>query len=107
MVFESDRIVKMSIPAVRIAVARILSKEYSMSQESIAKKLDITQAAVNKYLKKRYSKTTAHLIELINRKGFGRKIARMIVEKKDISEINNEIDRAASDSYIMKNAIGT
>jgi predicted transcriptional regulator len=104
MVFEVDRVVKSSIPAVRIAVAEILSNEYSLGQDQIAKKLGITQAAVNKYLKKKYSKETKFIIGLIKEKGFDRKIAKMIIENQKLSDINNEIDRSASSSYVISNA---
>ena len=45
-----SNLVKLSIPAIRYALARILIDKYTMDQSQIAATLGITQAAVNKYL---------------------------------------------------------
>ena len=55
MVSECDRFIKTAIPAIRIAVAELLSTKYKMGQAEIAKRMGVTQAAVNKYLNGRYS----------------------------------------------------
>ena len=52
------------IPAFRRAVAREMSSHYHMTQQEIAKRLGITQAAVSKYLSSR--KGAANSTEVIN-----------------------------------------
>lgn len=50
MKFESEIITKKLLPAVRSILTRELKYEYGFKQTEIARKLDITQAAVSKYL---------------------------------------------------------
>ena len=103
MAYECDSIVKMAIPAVRIAVARVLSKEYGFGQELIAKRLGVTQASVSKYLNGRHSKSTTALMALVRKRGFDKRIARAVAAKGSLSRINNLVDEAASDPYIIRN----
>ena len=96
MVFERDNTIKMTIPAVRIAVARILKSKYKMGQEEIAKRMGITQAAVNKYLNGKYSDKTGKIISGIKEGGLDAKVAGMVASGKGISVINEYIDRIAA-----------
>ncbi|MEM0149301.1 MAG: hypothetical protein QXW10_00180 [Candidatus Micrarchaeaceae archaeon] len=54
-------LVKLSIPAIRYALAHVLKDRYQMEQSQIATSLGITQAAVNKYLLGRCSANTSKL----------------------------------------------
>jgi len=100
MVSEFDSTIKTSISAIRISVARILSKK--MSQQQIAKKLGITQAAVNKYLNGKHPKPVVNLISFIKRKKIDKTIATMVLSGKGIRKINESIDRAVSTIYTSR-----
>ena len=99
MVSECDRMMKAAIPAVRIAVATLLSKKYLMSQKNIADRLGITQASVNKYLNGRYSKKIMELVTLAKKSGSDAAIAGMVVSGKSLDYVNEKIDGAASSMY--------
>ncbi|MCL4389453.1 helix-turn-helix domain-containing protein [Candidatus Marsarchaeota archaeon] len=96
MVFERDNTIKMAIPAVRIAVVRILKSRYRFGQEEIAKRMGITQAAVNKYLNGRYSGKTGKIMMRIKERGLDAKVAGMVAAGKRIPAINEQIDRIAA-----------
>ncbi len=91
--------IRQSIPAVRIAVAKLLKSKYSMGQAEIAKRMGITQAAVNKYLNGKYSNRIKRTVTGIKAAGFDKKIARMVVSGKSISLVNESIDRIAASIY--------
>lgn len=100
MVSECDRFIKTAIPAIRIAVAELLKAKYKMGQAEIAKKMGVTQAAVNKYLNGKYSDRIKGIVAGTKAAGSDKKIAEMIVSGKNISLVNENIDRAASSMYM-------
>ncbi|MGC8648792.1 MAG: hypothetical protein ACP5UN_01050 [Candidatus Micrarchaeia archaeon] len=55
MLKESDVFIKEFMPAFKARCAKIMHKKYKMKQKDIAKILEITQPAVNKYLNEKYS----------------------------------------------------
>ena len=67
MYTNCDEIFKITIPAVRIAVAKSLSKKYKMSQSDIAKQLGTTQAAISKYFDGNYSSKIAKVERVVER----------------------------------------
>jgi predicted transcriptional regulator len=99
MVSECDRFIKTAIPAIRIAVAELLSTKYRMSQKNIANGLGITQAAVNKYLNGKHSEKIGKLIIQVKKEGTGTAIAGMVASGKDPNRVNERIDSAASSMY--------
>ena len=105
MVSECDRAVRAAIPAVRITVSEILSRDYGMPQEEIAKRLGVTQASVNKYLNSKYSGSTARVIVAIRRAGLDRKIARAAARRGRVSELNEMVDDAAASPYVVRSAL--
>ena len=52
MKFESEVISEKLLPAVRSIIATKLKDDYGLKQIEIARKLDITQAAVSNYMRK-------------------------------------------------------
>ncbi|MGC8572298.1 MAG: transcriptional regulator [Candidatus Micrarchaeia archaeon] len=50
-----DDVIKEFIPAFKARCAKILYKDYKMNQKDIASMLNITQPAIHKYLKGKYS----------------------------------------------------
>ncbi len=100
MVSECDSVIRQAIPAVRIAVAKLLKAKYKMGQAEIANRMGITQAAVNKYLNGRYSDKIKRIATGIKAEGFDKKIAAMIASGKKVSLVNENIDRAASSMYV-------
>jgi predicted transcriptional regulator len=51
MIVPYEMVYKTAIPTLRAMIARRLIEEYGLSQEEVAKKLEITQAAVSYYIK--------------------------------------------------------
>jgi predicted transcriptional regulator len=105
MYTNCDEIFKITIPAVRIAIAKSLNKKYKMNQSEIAKRLGIAQAAVSKYLSNRYSTKIAKVERIITSKKLEQPIIRMIVAKRDKKTISQSIDRLASSGYMIKQTL--
>jgi predicted transcriptional regulator len=94
--FECHEMIKISIPSIRYALARILYKNYNFSQKKISDSLGITQAAVSKYLSHNCSKA---IIETGNDKRFV-KVAGILAKKISMGkistdELKSEIDKSA------------
>ncbi|MCP8308491.1 MAG: helix-turn-helix domain-containing protein [archaeon] len=51
MIVPYEMVYKTAIPTLRAMIARRLIEDYGLSQEEVAKKLEITQAAVSYYIK--------------------------------------------------------
>ena len=96
MVSECAGMIKTAVPAIRIAVARLLKSKYRMGQLEIARGLGVTQASVNKYLNGRYSRSIGGAMASIRGKGLDRRIAKMVVSGISTHLVNESIDRAAS-----------
>ncbi|MFI5412451.1 MAG: hypothetical protein ACHQX1_01010 [Candidatus Micrarchaeales archaeon] len=107
MYTNCDEIFKITIPAVRIAVARSLNKKYRMSQSEIAKSLGIAQAAVSKYLSSKYSLKIASVEKTIESKRLADSIIKMIISKKDKKTVSNSVDQLASSAVLVKEALKT
>ena len=60
--------VKEFLPALKARAAKILSEQYQMNQTKIANLLQITQAAVSKYLSGKYSLGVKRLESRLNEK---------------------------------------
>lgn len=97
---QQHDMIKAAIPAVRIAVARKLKDRYGMGQQEIAKRMGITQAAVNKYLNERYSNQIKKIVAIIEASGFDKRIAAMVASGKNTLMVNRNIDRAASAVFL-------
>ncbi len=102
MVSECDTTIRTAIPAIRIAVAQLLNKKYMVPQGQIAKKLGVTQAAVNKYINGKYSVKISAAVNLIKRKGYDSTIAELVMSGKGIAEVNAKIDKVASSIYLSR-----
>ncbi len=107
MYTNCDEIFKVTIPAVRIAVAKTLNSKYKMSQSEIAKSLGVAQAAVSKYLSNKYSSKIASVERTIESKRLADSIIKMIVSKKDKMNVSQDIDQLASSAILVKEALKT
>ncbi|MEM5766576.1 MAG: helix-turn-helix domain-containing protein [Candidatus Aenigmatarchaeota archaeon] len=74
-------VVKKIIPAVRVRVAKQLYKKYNFSQEEIANKLNLTQAAISKYLSGKYTEEIRKLERSENVKNISEEIVKAILYK--------------------------
>lgn len=74
-----ERAAKEIIPAVRSALIKELKSGYGITEESIARHLDVTQAAISKYVTNKYSKKSGAIEERID-KELVRKYAKALVE---------------------------
>lgn len=97
-----DDIFRLTIPAARIATAKLLSKRYSMNQSEIARRLGIAQPAVSKYLKGRYTGKIRKLESMIERKGLAQKAARAAAANS--RGVSARIDELASSAALVKAA---
>jgi predicted transcriptional regulator len=107
MYTNCDEIFKITIPAVRVAVAKSLAKEHKMNQSDIAKQLGVAQAAVSKYLNSGYSLNISKIEKIIESKKLEKQIVKLIISKKDKEKVSQEIDRLASSGYLVKEALKT
>ncbi len=100
MVSECDSIIRTAIPAVRVAVARLLKRKYKMGQQEIADRLGITQASVNKYINGDYSERIAMVAARIKEMGLDNRIAKLAASGSHADTVNKSIDLAASSVYL-------
>lgn len=105
MYTNCDDVFKLTIPAVRVAVAKSLSNDYGMNQAEIAQRLGIAQAAVSKYLSNKYSRKIAALEKNIQQNRLERPIAKAIASKEDKKKVKLKIDRLASSENLVKTAM--
>ncbi len=74
MINGYTRATKLIIPAARSIIAKELKYRYSMTEQDIAAKLGIAQAAVSKYLSGKYSKRIKEIEARINKDWVAHKI---------------------------------
>lgn len=96
---------KLTIPAVRIAVSAALKGKHGMSETEIAKRLGTTQAAVSKYIKHSYSKNVGAVVKIIESKKLHMAIVDAIIKGKSNENMAGLIDRAASGKEIVAAAL--
>lgn len=89
-------LMKLSIPAIRYALAKGLSEKYGMDQSRIALSLGITQAAVNKYLSDKCSANISKLGKAAYADGIVGNSMLDAASGADTKKLNGMIDRAAS-----------
>jgi predicted transcriptional regulator len=105
MYTNCDEIFKVTIPAVRIAVAKSLNKKYKMNQSEIAKQLGTTQAAISKYFSGDYSENIAKVERIVEKEKALKDITTMIISKKDRKKVVQSIDQLASSGYLVKETL--
>ncbi len=105
MYTNCNEIFRITIPAVRIAVAKSLNKKYNMNQSDIARRLGTTQAAISKYLSGEYSENIAKVERIVEGESALKEITTMVVSKKDKKGITRSIDRFASSGYLVKETL--
>ena len=96
MLKESDVFIKEFMPAFKARSAKLMYEKYKLKQKEIAKLLDITQPAVNKYLNNRYS-------EIVKKREEG--IEEENVIKFIESTLNN--DDFNAQRYVCKECVKT
>jgi len=90
---------------VRAAASIDLSKTHDMSETDIAKKLDIAQAAVSKYLSGNYSASVKRLVSVVQEKRLQEPVVLAILSGKDDEKIADLIDVAASNKDLIEIAL--
>ena len=104
MYTNCDEIFKITIPAVRVVVAKSLSRKYKMNQSDIAKQLGVAQAAVSKYLSNRYSAKIAKIEKVIESKKLAQETIRIARSNHDKRIVSQSIDRLAASAPLVKEA---
>lgn len=104
MFVSCEQAIKLTLPAVRIAVAEKLSIK-GVNQSDIAKILGVAQPAVNKYLKHRYSSKVETVKEFIKKKGFEKEITELALARNNKSDILKRIDRVATQNDVVELAL--
>ena len=105
MYTNCDEVFKLTIPAVRIAAAKSLSKRYSMSQSEIAKRLGIAQPAISKYLKGRYTAPIKRLESVVERRRLAEPVARLAAGRNGRRSVSEKIDEIASSELLVREAL--
>jgi predicted transcriptional regulator len=103
--YNFEKATKLTIPAVRIAVAITLSHDNQVTEAQIAKGLGIAQAAVSKYLTGNYSPDLEKLIDYIRQKKLERATVAAILAKKSDDEVSSSIEKAATEQNLIKLAL--
>ena len=80
-------VVKYFLPAIRIVTSKELFTKYGKTQVEIAKQLDVTQAAVSKWLNDKVDKKVLELTNDKQIKVAGIKIAEKIVKENASEEV--------------------
>jgi hypothetical protein len=94
---DCGRLFRITIPATRAAVVHSLDRK-NISQTEIAKKLMITQPAVNKYLKMSYSKEIKSLCDFILKNRLEEPAVRAAIAGKRVPA---QIDRIAASKPVI------
>ena len=102
MDLNCERAMSLIIPATRAATAKILKREYKMSQSDIARRLGIAQGMVSRYVRGNYSPKIRKLESIVVKRGLERPVVSAAVSKRDVSV---QLDRLASDRRIVASAI--
>lgn len=102
--YNYEKLVKNTIPAVRIAVSITLKEKYNMSETQIAKRLGIAQAAVSKYLSGNYSPRIGKLVKFVQLGRLQDQIVKAIMAGEEEEEILNRIDKTASNKRLIEKA---
>jgi predicted transcriptional regulator len=100
------RIFRLTVPAVKAILAKDLTVKYGLSEKRIARSLGIAQPAISKYLSGRYSRTAESFQTIIHSNPDYQKIIMAIISDKKTASISLMIDRAASESRVVKKAMG-
>jgi predicted transcriptional regulator len=103
--YNYEMALRLTIPAVRIAVSSTLSKKYAMSETDIAKNLGIAQAAVSKYLSENYSPKIGAIVKFIESNRMEMEIVDTILKEKS-QNLGNMIDKLASEKRVLDFALG-
>ncbi len=96
-----DEIFKVTIPAVRIAAAKRLSKS-GMGQVAISKALGVVQPAISKYLTGKYSKEIAKAEQVIEKNDLIGPLMTAISQNTDKKTVKSKIDEIASSEKLVK-----
>ncbi len=91
-----------TVSAVKIAAALSLSEKRSFSSVEIARILDVTGAAVNKYLHKRYSAKTARMVAYIINKSLEGAVVQKAASGANKDAVLLEIERVALDRNLLE-----
>jgi len=103
--YNYEKATKLTIPAVRIATSLILKKEHGMNETEIAKRLGITQAAVNKQLNGNYTPAIKKIVDFIMSNGLENEVVDAIVGGQGDDKVMEAIDKAATDRRLLKTAL--
>lgn len=91
-----EKLIKVSLPAIRIALASSLKDEYGLGQDGIAERLGITQASVSKYSNGRYSVGIAKLSKAICSTRTLKALAKEAAAAKNYAPIWHKINTYAT-----------
>ncbi len=102
---ECEKAMRLTIPAVRIAVSCALSKEHGMSETLIAKRLGIAQAAVSKYISGNYSERVGRIVGAVVSRKTHLPVVKEVLKGGKIGRVSELIDRAASGDELIAFAL--
>jgi predicted transcriptional regulator len=103
---ECEKAMRLTIPAVRIAVSCTLKREHGMSETLIARRLGIAQAAVSKYISGDYSKKVARVVEAVVSQKVHLPIVNAILKDGKMGRVPSLVDKVASGSELVAFALG-
>jgi predicted transcriptional regulator len=92
--YECEGAMRLTIPAMRIAVAKSLKNDHGWSEGRIAKALGIVQPAVSKYMTGNYAPELDAIVKEALSRGL-----------QELERINGLIDKASSDKRLISLAV--
>ncbi len=104
MYVDCDKIFRVTIPAVKAAVAKELAEKHDMSEKDIAHALSVAQPAISKYLS-RYALGRSDFETKIKSNPNYRKIISAVLSNDRRNSVARMIDSIASDRNVVKTAM--
>lgn len=102
---ECEAVSKITIPALRMSVARSLSKGHKFSQEKIAQVLGVDQVTVSNYLSGSVSEYVKGVSNLITDERMDREVLDLVVEGAGIERINVQLEKIGSRPQLVRRAM--
>lgn len=100
MMMRCESLLSVTIPAIKASIAKELYKQ-GMSQQQIAKLLDVAQPAVSKYLNGNYSSRLKKVERVIKSKKLNKYAVKVALVSSSAKNVDKEIEKIALDKDLI------
>jgi predicted transcriptional regulator len=106
MFTNCERVLKLTIPALRISASCKLRDRYDLNQVEIAKRVGIAQAAVSKYLNGRYTERIGKVRRIVEEMGLDDPIVKALAgSNQGRKQASAMIDAASLDPKLVERTL--